>query len=139
MKGRTITAFLLVLAALSAGAWLWLSSQPGFGYALVQAYGLVAGTPTTVSGSDGITLALLVLSRPLMWLLLGYAIAAAVVPRWRTFSPVSLVVLMVLLVASIAMQQTIGVALLGLSDSTLLGGIAFVLPGVLSIVGQRGQ
>lgn len=139
MKGRTITAFLLVLAALSAGAWLWLSSQPGFGYALVQAYGLVAGTPTTVSGSDGITLALLVLSRPLMWLLLGYAIAAAVVPRWRIFSPVSLVVLMILLVASIAMQQTIGVALLGLSDSTLLGGIAFVLPGVLSIVGRRGQ
>lgn len=129
--GRSrLAAILLALAALAAGAWLWVSTQPGYGYALVQSYCLVAGASATVSGSDGATLTILILSRPLMWLFLGYAVGASVDCGRRALA-ISFCVLTGLAVACVVAPQTAGPSLLGLADASMLGGVAFVLPGAL--------
>ena len=80
-------------------------------------------------GIDGVTLAAVILSRPLIWLFIGYAVAVAVGCGRRALF-VSLLVLVGLLIACVVAHQTVGVALLGLTDISMLGGIAFVLPGV---------
>ena len=88
MNRLRFTAVLLVLAVLAAITWLRLPSSTGpvWGYALVDAYYLVSGTPSTIMGIDGATLAAVILSRPLMWLFFGYAVAVAVVPCSSRFS-----------------------------------------------------
>ena len=108
-------------------------TEPIWGAALVEAYSLVSGIPNTIMGIDGVTLAAVILSRPLMWLFLGYAVAAAV-GCGRSALFVSLLVLVGLAIACVAARQTVGVALLGLTDISMLGGIAFVLPGVSCVV-----
>ena len=118
-----------------AGVWLRLPSLPGpiWGAALVEAYSLVSGAPNTIVGIDGVTLAAVILSRPLMWLFLGYAAAAAVGCGRRALF-VSFLVLVGLLIACVVARQTVGVALLGLTGISMLGGIAFVLPGFSCVV-----
>lgn len=140
MRRTRVVAILLVLAVLAVGVWRWMPSQPYWGLALVEAYGLVSGVPNTIMGVDGVTLAALILSRPLMWLFLGYAVAVAVGCGRRALL-VSLFVLVGLSIVCVAARQTAGPFLLGFTDIslqggpalTLLGGIAFVLPGALCV------
>lgn len=142
MRRTGTVAILLVLAVLSAVIWLRLPSLTGpvWGYALVEAYCLVSGTPNTVMGIDGVTLAAIILSRPLMWLLFGYTVAA-VVGCGRRALLVSLFVLVGLSIVCVVANQTAGSFLLGFTDIslrggaalTLLGGIAFVLPGLICV------
>lgn len=142
MRRTGTVAILLVLAVLSAVIWLRLPSLPGpvWGYALVEAYCLVSGTPNTIMGIDGVTLAAIILSRPLMWLFIGYAVAA-VVGCGRRALLVSLFVLAGLSIVCVVARQTAGPFLLGFTDVsltggsalTLLGGIAFVLPGLICV------
>ena len=81
MKRLGPVVALLALAVLAAFVWLRLPSLgPVWGAALVEAHELIAGVPNTISGVDGATLAAVVLSRPLMWLFLGYAVAVAIGP-----------------------------------------------------------
>lgn len=125
----------LALATLMAGVWLRLPSltEPIWGAALVEAYSLVSGIPNTIMGIDGVTLAAVILSRPLMWLFLGYAVAAAVgCGHCALF--VSFLILVGLAIVCVAARQTVGVALLGFTDISMLGGIVFVLPGVFCVV-----
>lgn len=134
---------LLALATLMAGVWLRLPplSGPIWGAALVEAYCLVSGTPSTIMGFDGVTLAAIILSRPLMWLFIGYAVAVAVGCDRRAIL-VSLFVLAGLSIVCVVARQTAGPFLLGFTDVsltggpalTLLGGIVFVLPGVYCAV-----
>lgn len=84
-------------------------------------------------GVDGVTLAAVILSRPLMWLFIGYAVAVAVGCDRRAIL-VSLFVLAGLSIVCVVARQTAGVVLLGLTDISMLGGIAFVLPGVSCVV-----
>ena len=133
MRRLGIIAILLALALLATGIWLRLPSRPDWGYALVDAYNLAHGSPSFVMGIDGVTLAAVILSRPLMWLFLGYAVAAAVGCGHRALF-VSLLVLVGLLIACVAARQAVGVVLLGFTDISMLGGIAFVLPGVFCAV-----
>ena len=125
----------LALATLMAGVWLRLPSlaEPIWGAALVEAYSLVSGIPNTIMGIDGVTLAAVILSRPLMWLFLGYAMAAAVGCGHRALF-VSFLILVGLAIVCVAARQTVGVVLLGFTDISMLGGIAFVLPGVFCAV-----
>lgn len=125
----------LALATLMAGVWLRLPSLPGpiWGAALVEAYSLVSGAPNTIMGIDGVTLAAVILSRPLMWLFLGYAVAAAVGCGRRALF-VSFLILVGLAIVCVAARQTVGVVLLGLTDISMFGGIAFILPGVSCVV-----
>lgn len=134
MRRPRLVALLLVLALLVAGLWrLWLpSSSPGYGYALVAAYQLVGGTPNTVMGVDGITLAVVILSRPLMWLFLGYAVAVAIGSGYLALS-ISLLVFVGLATVCAVAPRTAGLTLLGLTDVSMLGGIAFVLPGLFCV------
>lgn len=142
MRRTGTVAILLVLAVLSAVIWLWLPSLPGpvWGYALVEAYCLVSGTPSTIMGIDGVTLAAFILSRPLMWLFIGYTVAA-VVGCGRRALLVSLFVLVGLSIVCVVANQTAGSFLLGFTDISLrggaalslLGGIAFVLPGLICV------
>ncbi len=106
---------------------------PVWGAALVEAYSLVSGIPNTIMGIDGVTLAAVILSRPLMWLFLGYAVAASVGSGRRALF-VSFLILVGLAIVCVAARQTVGVVLLGLTDISMLGGIAFVLPGVFCAV-----
>ena len=138
MKRLGPVVALLALAALAALVWLRLPSLgPVWGAALVEAYGLITGVPNTISGVDGATLAAVILSRPLMWLLLGYAVAAAFSFGRRALL-VSLLALVGLAAVCIVAPQTAGLFLLGFTDLSmqwgvpfvLLGGIAFVLPGL---------
>ena len=143
MRRTGAVAILLVLAVLSAVIWLRLPSLPGpvWGYALVEAYCLVSGTPSTIMGIDGVTLAAIILSRPLMWLFIGYAVAVAVGCDRRAIL-VSLFVLAGLSIVCVVARQTAGPFLLWFTDVSLtggpalslLGGIAFVLPGLTCIV-----
>lgn len=143
MRRTGTVAILLVLSVLSAVIWLRLPSLPGpvWGYALVEAYCLVSGTPSTIMGIDGVTLAAIILSRPLMWLFIGYAVAVAVGCDRRAIL-VSLFVLAGLSIVCVIARQTAGPFLLGFTDVSLtggpalslLGGIAFVLPGLICIV-----
>ena len=138
-------ALLLVLALLAAGVWRWLPSQPYWGYALMEAYCLVSDTPCTITGAGGAALAALILSRPLMWLFLGYAFAVAVGCGRRALL-VSLLVLVGLAVVCVVARQTAGLFLLGFTDISLrggaalslLGGIAFALPGALCAAVRLG-
>ena len=142
MRRTGTVAILLVLAVLSAVIWLRLPSLTGpvWGYALVEAYCLVSGTPSTIMGIDGVTLAAIILSRPLMWLFIGYAVAVAVGCDRRAIR-VSLFVLAGLSIVCVVARQTAGPFLLGFTDVslpggpalTLLGGIAFVLPGLICV------
>ena len=124
----------LALATLMAGVWLRLPSltEPIWG-ALVEAYSLVSGIPNTIMGIDGVTLAAVILSRPLMWLFLGYAVAAAVGCGHRALF-VSFLILVGLAIVCVVARQTVGVVLLGFTDISMLGGIVFVLPGVFCAV-----
>lgn len=143
MRRTGTVAILLVLAVLSAVIWLRLPSLTGpvWGYALVEAYCLVSGTPSTIMGIDGVTLAAIILSRPLMWLFIGYAVAVAVGCDRRAIL-VSLFVLAGLSIVCVVARQTAGPFLLGFTDVsltggpalTLLGGIVFALPGLTCIV-----
>lgn len=143
MRRTGTVAILLVLAALSAVIWLRLPSLTGpvWGYALVEAYCLVSGTPSTIMGIDGVTLAAIILPRPLMWLFIGYAVAVAVGCDRRAIL-VSLFVLAGLSIVCVVARQTAGPFLLGFTDVsltggpalTLLGGIVFALPGLTCIV-----
>lgn len=143
MRRTGTVAILLVLAVLSAVIWLRLPSLTGpvWGYALVEAYCLVSGTPSTIMGIDGVTLAAIILSRPLMWLFIGYAVAVAVGCDRRAIL-VSLFVLAGLSIVCVVARQTAGPFLLGLTDVsltggpalTLLGGIVFALLGLTCIV-----
>lgn len=143
MRRTGTVAILLVLAVLSAVIWLRLASLTGpvWGYALVEAYCLVSGTPSTIMGIDGMTLAAIILSRPLMWLFIGYAVAVAVGCDRRAIL-VSLFVLAGLSIVCVVARQTAGPFLLGFTDVsltggpalTLLGGIVFALPGLTCIV-----
>lgn len=131
------------LATLMAGVWLRLPPLlgPVWGAALVEAYSLVSGIPNTIMGIDGVTLAAVILSRPLMWLFLGYAVAASVGSGRRALF-VSFLILVGLAIVCVAARQTAGSFLLGFTDVsltggpalTLLGGIVFVLPGLTCIV-----
>lgn len=142
MRRTGTVAILLVLAVLSAVIWLRLPSLPGpvWGYGLVKAYCLVSGTPSTIMGIDGVTLAAFILSRPLMWLFIGYAVAAVVGCDRRAIL-VSLFVLAGLSIVCVVARQTAGPFLLGFTDVSLtggpalslLGGIAFVLPGLICV------
>lgn len=142
MRRTGTVAILLVLAVLSAVIWLRLPSLPGpvWGYALVEAYCLVSGTPNTIMGIDGVTLAAIILSRPLMWLFIGYAVAVAVGCDRRAILDL-LFVLAGLSIAYVVARQTAGPFLLGFTDVSLtggpalslLGGIAFVLPGLICV------
>lgn len=138
MKRLGPVVALLALAALAAFVWLRLPSLgPVWGAALVEAYELITGVPNTIQGVDGTTLAAVILSRPLMWLFLGYAVAAAIGPGRRALL-VSLLALVGLAAVCIVVPQTAGLFLLGFTDLSmqwgvpfvLLGGIAFVLPGL---------
>lgn len=143
MRRTGTVAILLVLAVLSAVIWLRLPSSTGpvWGYALVEAYCLVSGTPSTIMGIDGVTLAAIILSRPLMWLFIGYAVAVAVGCDRRAIL-VSLFVLTGLSIVCVVARQAAGPFLLGFTDVsltggpalTLLGGIVFALPGLTCIV-----
>ncbi|WP_301830052.1 hypothetical protein [uncultured Parolsenella sp.] len=143
MRRTGTVAILLVLAVLSAVIWLRLPSLTGpvWGYALVEAYCLVSGTPSTIMGIDGVTLAAIILSRPLMWLFIGYAVAVAVGCDRRAIL-VSLFVLAGLSIVCVVARQTAGPFLLGFTDVSLtggpaltsLGGIVFSLPGLTCIV-----
>lgn len=143
MRRTRTVAILLVLAVLSAVIWLRLPSLPGpvWGYALVEAYCLVSGTPNTIMGIDGVTLAAIILSRPLMWLFISYAVAVAVGCDRRAIL-VSLFVLAGLSIVCVVAHQTAGPFLLGFTDVSLtggpalslLGGIVFALPGLTCIV-----
>ena len=143
MRRTGTVAILLVLAVLSAVIWLRLPSLTGpvWGYALVEAYCLVSDTPSTIMGIDGVTLAAIILSRPLMWLFIGYAVAVAVGCDRRAIL-VSLFVLAGLSIVCVVARQTAGPFLLGFTDVsltggpalTLLGGIVFSLPGLTCIV-----
>lgn len=133
MRRLGVIAVLLALALLATGIWLRLPSRPDWGYALVDAYNLAYGSSSFVMGIDGVTLAAVILSRPLMWLFLGYAVAAAVGCGHRALF-VSLLVLVGLLIACVAARQTVGVVLLGLTDISMFGGIVFVLPGISCVV-----
>lgn len=143
MRRAGTVAILLVLAVLSAVIWLRLPSLTGpvWGYALVEAYCLVSGTPSTIVGIDGVTLAVIILPRPLMWLFIGYAVAVAVGCDRRAIL-VSLFVLAGLSIVCVVARQTAGPFLLGFTDVsltggpalTLLGGIVFALPGLTCIV-----
>lgn len=139
MRRTGVAAFLFALALLAALVWLRLPLLgPVWGAALVEAYGLITGVPNTITGVDGATLAAVILSRPLMWLLLGYAVAVAVGCGRRALLA-SLLVLVCLSIVCIVVPQTAGSFLLGFTDVsltggkalTLLGGIAFVLPGLI--------
>lgn len=142
MRRPRLAAILFVLALLAAFVWLRLPSLPGpvWGYALVEAYCLVSGTPSTIMGIDGVTLAAIILSRPLMWLFIGYAVAVAVGCDRRAII-VSLFVLAGLSIVCVVANQTAGSFLLGFTDISLrggaalslLGGIAFVLPGLICV------
>lgn len=142
MRRTGTVAILLVLAVLSAVIWLRLPSLPGpvWGYGLVEAYCLVSGTPSTIMGIDGVTLAAFILSRPLMWLFIGYAVAVAVGCDRRAIL-VSLFVLAGLSIVCVVARQTAGPFFLGFTDVSLtggpalslLGGIAFVLPGLICV------
>ena len=76
-----------------------------------------------------------------MWLFLGYAVAVAIGPGRRALL-VSLFALVGLAAVCIVAPQTAGLFLLGFTDLSmqlgvpfvLLGGIAFVLPGVLCAI-----
>ena len=137
---------LLALATLMAGVWLRLPSLTGpvWGYALVEAHSLVSGAPNTIMGIDGVTLAAVILSRPLMWLFLGYAVAVVVGCDHRAIR-VSLFVLAGLSLVCVVARQAAGPFLLGFTDVsltggpalTLLGGIVFVLPGVYCAVERQ--
>lgn len=143
MRRTGTVAILLVLAVLSAVIWLRLPSLTGpvWGYALVEAYCLVSGTPSTIMGIDGVALAAIILSRPLIWLFNGYAVAVAVGCDRRAIL-VSLFVLAGLSIVCVVARQTAGPFLLGFTDVsltggpalTLLGGIVFALPGLTCIV-----
>lgn len=143
MRRTGTVAILLVLVVLSAVIWLRLPSLTGsvWGYALVEAYCLVSGTPSTIMGIDGVTLAAIILSRPLMWLFIGYAVAVAVGCDRRAIL-VSLFVLAGLSIVCVVARQTAGPFLLRFTDVsltggpalTLLGGIVFALPGLTCIV-----
>lgn len=145
MRRTGTVAILLVLAVLSAVIWLRLPSLTGpvWGYALVEAYCLVSGTPSTIMGIDGVTLAAIILSRPLMLLFIGYAVAVAVGCDRRAIL-VSLFVLAGLSTVCVIARQTAGPFLLGFTDVsltggpalTLLGGIVFALPGLTCIVAR---
>mgnify|MGYP004465369913 CR=1 FL=1 len=125
----------LALAMLMAGVWLRLPSLPGpiWGAALVEAYSLVSGIPNTIMGIDGVTLAAVILSRPLMWLFLGYAVAASVGCGRRALF-VSFLILVGLAIVCVVARQTVGVVLLGLTDISMLGVLACDLPGVFCAV-----
>ena len=142
MKRLGLVVALLALAALAALAWLRLPSLgPVWGAALVEAHELITGVPNTIEGVDGATVVAVVLSRPLMWLFLGYAVATAIGPGRRALL-VSLFALVGLAAVCIVAPQTAGLFLLGFTDLSmqwgvpfvLLGGIAFVLPGVLCAI-----
>ena len=143
MRRTGAVAILFVLAVLSAVIWLRLPSLTGpvWGYALVEAYCLVSGTPSTIMGIDGVTLAAIILPRPLMWLFIGYAVAVAVGCDRRAIL-VSLFVLAGLSIVCVVARQTASPFLLGFTDVsltggpalTLLGGIVFALPGLTCIV-----
>lgn len=142
MRRTGVAAFLFALALLAALVWLRLPSLgPVWGAALVEAYGLITGVPNTISGVDGATVAAVILSRPLMWLFLGYAVAAAFSFGRRALLA-SLLVLVCLSIVCVAAHQTAGPFLLGFTDIslqggkalTLLGGITFALPGLTCTV-----
>lgn len=143
MRRTGTVAILLVLAVLSAVIWLRLPSLTGpvWGYALVEAYCLFSGTPSTIMGIDGVTLAAIILSRSLMWLFIGYAVAVAVGCDRRAILAL-LFVLAGLSIVCVVARQTAGPFLLGFTDVsltggpalTLLGGIVFALPGLTCIV-----
>lgn len=141
MRRPRLAAILFVLALLAAFVWRRLPSLgPVWGAALVEAYCLVSGTPNTIMGIDGVTLAAIILSRPLMWLFIGYAVAVAVGCDRRAIL-VSLFVLVGLSIVCVVANQTAGSFLLGFTDISLrggaalslLGGIAFVLPGLICV------
>ena len=135
MNMQRDVVILLALATLMVGVWLRLPSLSGsiWGAALVEAHSLVSGAPNTIMGVDGVTLAAVILSRPLMWLFLGYAVAASVGCGRRALF-VSFLILVGLAIVCVAARQTVGVVLLGFTDISMLGGIAFVLPGVSCVV-----
>lgn len=144
MRRTGTVAILLVLAVLSAVIWLRLPSLgPVWGAALVEAYGLITGVPNTITGVNEATLAAVILSRPLMWLLFGYAVAVAVGCDRRAIL-VSLFVLAGLSIVCVVARQTAGPFLLGFTDVSLtggpalslLGGIVFALPGLTCIVAR---
>ena len=145
MKRLGPVVALLALAALAALAWLRLPSLgPVWGAALVEAYELITGVPNTISGVDGATVAAVILSRPLMWLFLGYAVAVVIGPGRRALV-ISLFALVGLAAVCIVAPQAAGLFLLGFTDLSmqwgvpfvLQGGIAFVLPGVLCAIVSR--
>ena len=74
-------------------------------------------------GVDGVTLAAVILSRPLMWLFIGYAVAVAVGCDRRTIL-VSLFVLAGLSIVCVVARQTAGPFLLGFTNVSLTGGLA---------------
>lgn len=142
MRRPRLAAILFVLALLAAFVWRRLPSLgPVWGAALVEAYCLVSGTPNTIMGIDGVTLAAIILSRPLMWLFIGYAVAVAVGCDRRAIL-VSLFVLAGLSIVCVVARQTAGPFLLGFTDVSLtggpalslLGGIVFALPRITCIV-----
>lgn len=143
MNRQRDVVILLALATLMVGVWLRLPSLSGsiWGAALVEANSLVSGAPNIIMGVDGVALAAVILSRPLMWLFIGYAVAVAVGCDRRAIL-VSLFVLAGLSIVCVVARQTAGSFLLGFTDVsltggpalTLLGGIVFVLPGLTCIV-----
>lgn len=133
MRRLGVIAVLLALTLLATGIWLRLPSRSDWGYVLVDAYNLARGSSSFVMGIDGVTLAAVILSRPLMWLFLGYAVAASVGCGRRALF-VSFLILVGLAIVCVIARQTVGVVLLGLTDISMLGGIAFVLPGVSCVV-----
>lgn len=142
MRRPRLAAILFVLALLAAFVWRRLPSLgPVWGAALVEAYGLITGVPNTIMGVNEATLAAVILSRPLMWLLFGYTVAA-VVGCGRRALLVSLFVLVGLSIVCVVANQTAGSFLLGFTDISLrggaalslLGGIVFALPGLTCIV-----
>lgn len=125
---------LLVFAGLAMGAWVVAVSQPGFGYELVYAYGVVTGTPSSVQG-DGVSLAVMIASRPLAWLFLGAAVTLLAAPPRRAAVPLGIaaaIVLAVILTLVFLAPQPVGITLLGLGSALPVGGLAFVLPGMLA-------
>ena len=141
MRRPRLAAILFVLALLAAFVWRRLPSLgPVWGAALVEAYGLITGVPNTITGVSEATLAAVILSRPLMWLLFGYTVAAVVGCRRALL--VSLFVLVGLSIVCVVANQTAGSFLLGFTDISLrggaalslLGGIVFALPGLTCIV-----
>lgn len=142
MRRPRLAAILFVLALLAAFVWRRLPSLgPVWGAALVEAYGLITGVPNTITGVNEATLAAVILSRPLMWLLFGYTVAVAAGCDRRAIL-VSLFVLAGLSIVCVVAHQTAGPFLLGFTDVSLtggpalslLGGIVFALPGLTCIV-----